>query len=245
MITDELSAGIMPEWEEATRDEIQSYIWRRRVDAEKVGWCSHCGAYISADKYSEGLDEEFFTAKHNDRIYCPNCGILCICKDEFRMKSYNTVNSDARMLFVDVVSKDFVRLRGYYVEIIYNAEQERPDLIFTEMVRYELRPGSAKQARRSYSDYYGLTAWKECKKISEPWAISNQGNLIWYDIVGLENLSRTFLQYLPYGEFENREYPAVRGYYGYQNYTNRVPWAKILSCAALYPMFELCVKLGC
>lgn len=243
MITYEID-GINPKWEEAVRDRIQSYIWMRKSGREKVGWCSRCGKYIAADKYSDALYGEFYRAKHNDRITCPECGTGCIAKTEGRMRSYRTVDCAVRMLFVDVVSRDFVRLRGYYIEVMYNKDDERPELAFTEMVRYELTPCKAKQARRSYSDFYGLSNWKECKSISEPWSLSNQGALIWYDIAGLEELAGTFLGYLPYEEFIDREYPAGFGYYGYQNYTNRVPWAKILSCAALYPMFELCAKAG-
>ena len=243
MITDKID-GINPKWEEEVRDRIQSYIWMRKSGREKIGWCSHCGQYIAADKYSVGLYSEFYSAKHNSRIICPECGIWCIAKTEGRMRSYKTINGAARMLFVDVVSRDFVRLRGYYIEVMYNKDDERPDLAFTEMVRYEFKPGEARQAKRMYSDFYGLSDWNECKNITEPWPLSYQGNLIPYDIAGLEDLAGTFLAYLPYGEFIDREYPVKAGYYGYQNYTNRVPWAKILSCAARYPMFELCVKAG-
>lgn len=233
-----------PKWENEVRDRIQSYIWMRKSGRDKVGWCSHCAKHIEADKYSEGLYSEFFSAKHNSRIICPECGTWCIAKTEGRMRSYRTLNCAARMLFVDVVSRDFVRLRGYYIEVTYNGEYERSDLDFTEMVRYELKPGEVTQVKRTYSDFYGLSDWKKCKTITEPWPLTSNGNLIPYDIAGLEDLNGTFLAYLPYAEFIDREYPVKAGYYGYQNYTNRVPWAKILSCAALYPMFELCVKAG-
>ncbi|MGN1048835.1 MAG: PcfJ domain-containing protein, partial [Eubacteriales bacterium] len=135
-------------------------------------------------------------------------------------------------------------LRGYYIEVTYSEEYERPDLDFTEMVRYELKPGEVNQVKRTYSDFYGVSDWQKCKTITEPWPRTSNGYLIRYDIAGLEDLAGTFLAYLPYAEFIDREYPTRCGHYGYQNYTNRVPWAKILSCAALYPMFELCVKAG-
>lgn len=145
------------------------------------------------------------------------------------------------MLFVDVRSPECVWLRGFYIDVKFRNFIETPEVSFGEMVRYELTPGKATMVARTYSDFAGYTKWKQRKSIGEPWPISNMGTLIEYDIGNLAPLENTFLRYIPFEGFFEREYP-VRTSYSWA-YTSRIPWGRILSCAARHTFaVEMAVK---
>ena len=233
---------IRPEWEEDVWCRIRNYIfyWSEYPDIRR-GFCTRCGAEMEALRTDGGMWKEFYKAKHNSEGYCPVCGNYVMFRALGKLRNPSTLNHAVRMLFVDVFSPEKVWVRGFYINVKYRSYTEQPEFDFSEQVRYELTPGHAEMWARKYSHLFGHSEWGKRKSIGEPWPISNMGTLIEYDIGNLAPLENTFLRYIPFEEFFEREYP-VRTSYSWE-YTNRVPWGRILSCAARHTFaVEMAVK---
>lgn len=237
---------IRPEWEEDVRCRIQNYIfyWSEQKNTRQ-GFCTRCGREMIAlreDQYPEWRD--FFKAKHNSEGRCPVCGNAVMFRAMGKLRNPGTLDHAVRMLFVDVFSPEKVWVRGFYINVKYRSYTEQPEFDFSEVVRYELTPGHAEMWARKYSHLCGRSEWTRRKSIGEPWPLSNMGNLIEYDIGNLAPLEGTFLRYIPFEEFFEREYPVKPNRsYDYWTYTNRIPWGRILSCAARYTFaVEMAVK---
>ena len=244
-ILDEDYRNIRAEWKDEVLKRCEHYIFYYQYSKTKRrGFCTVCGCEIEAHRDDTGYRHEFYNAKHNTSGLCPNCGEQVVFKAEGRFRNGPSGLSQVqRMLFVDVRSPECVWLRGFYCEVNFRNFIEQPEVSFGEMVRYELTPGRATMAARTYSDFSGYTKWKQRKSIGEPWPISSNQQTIPYDIAGTEKLEDTFLRYIPIDDFFEREYPV--DVYGTHYFTNRIPWGKILSCAARYPFaFEMAVKYG-
>lgn len=242
-ILDEDYRSIRAEWEDEVLKRCEQYIFYYQYSKTKRrGFCTVCGREIEAHQDDTGYWHEFYTAKHNTSGFCPNCGEQVVFKAEGRLRNGPSGLSQVqRMLFVDVRSPECVWLRGFYIDVKFRNFIETPEVSFGEMVRYELTPGKATMVARTYSDFAGYTKWKQRKSIGEPWPISNNGRTIEYDIGSTAELEKTFLKYIPLEEFFEREYPADSC--GVHCFTNRIPWGRILSCAAKYPFaFEMAVK---
>lgn len=237
--------NIRAEWEDEVLKRCEHYIFYYQYSKTKRrGFCTVCGREIEAHRDDTGHWHEFYNAKHNTSGLCPNCGEQVIFKAEGRFRNGPSGLSQVqRMLFVDVRSPECVWLRAFYCEVRFRNFIETPEVSFGEVVRYELTPGRATMAARTYGDFGGYTKWKLRKSIGEPWPMTSNGRTIEYDIGSTAELENTFLRYIPLEEFFDREYPVKA--YGSHCYTNRIPWGKILSCAAKYPFaFEMAVKYG-
>lgn len=237
--------NIRAEWEDEVLKRCEHYIFYYQYSKTKRrGFCTVCGCEIEAHRDDTGHWHEFYNAKHNTSGLCPNCGEQVIFKAEGRFRNGPSGLSQVqRMLFVDVRSPECVWLRAFYCEVRFRNFIETPEVSFGEVVRYELTPGRATMAAMTYSDFGGYTKWKLRKSIGEPWQMTSNGRTIEYDIGSTAELENTFLRYIPLEEFFDREYPVKA--YGSHCYTNRIPWGKILSCAAKYPFaFEMAVKYG-
>lgn len=235
-----------PEWDDIVRGYLHTYIWYHTENKTRVGWCSRCGQLIEADRNDTDLFHDFYTKKHNDFCRCPHCLTLAQLKTEGRMKTCSTLGEDVRLLFVDVQSPERVILHGCYIWAEYNCRDAQAELSYQEEVRYILTPGDAEIWRYRWCWDEHQEKWnrkfKKGKTITEPWQLTNNGHCVTYNIAGLEKLSETFLKYVPFDYFTNREYIARRNAYGTWH-TDRVPWGRILSYAAKYPAFEMAVKL--
>lgn len=244
-ILDENYRSLREEWEEEVLKRCERYIFYYQYSKTKRrGFCTICGRELEADREDGGYWHEFYHAKHNSSGLCPNCGSEVVFKAVGRYRSGpGTLSQVQRMLFVDVRSPECVWIRGFYCEVKFWNFFTEPEVSFGEMVRYELTPGKATMVARTYSDFAGYTKWKQRKTIGEPWPMTSNGRTIEYDIGSTAELENTFLRYIPLEEFFEREYPVDR--YGAHYFTNRIPWGKILSCAARYPFaFEMAVKYG-
>lgn len=233
---------IRPEWEEDVWCRIRNYIfyWSEYPDIRR-GFCTRCGAEMEALRTDGGMWKEFYKAKHNSEGYCPVCGNYVMFRALGKLRNPSTLDHAVRMLFVDVFSPEKVWVRGFYINVKYRSYTEQPEFDFSEQVRYELTPGHAEMWARKYSHLFGHSEWGKRKSIGEPWPISNMGTLIEYDIGNLAPLENTFLRYIPFEEFFDREYP-VRTSYNWA-YTSRIPWGRILSCAARHTFaVEMAVK---
>ena len=233
---------IRPEWEEDVWCRIRNYIfyWSEYPDIRR-GFCTRCGAEMEALRTDGGMWKEFYKAKHNSEGYCPVCGNYVMFRAMGKLRNPSTLDHAVRMLFVDVFSPEKVWVRGFYINVKYRSYTEQPEFDFSEQVRYELTPGHAEMWARKYSHLFGHSEWGKRKSIGEPWPISNMGTLIEYDIGNLAPLENTFLRYIPFEEFFEREYP-VRTSYSWA-YTSRIPWGRILSCAARHTFaVEMAVK---
>lgn len=235
--------NIHPGWEDEVLKRCEHYIFYYQYSKTKRrGFCTVCGREIEAHRDDTGHWHEFYTAKHNTSGLCPNCGEQVVFKAEGRFRNGPSGLSQVqRMLFVDVRSPECVWLRAFYCEVRFRNFIEKPEVFFGERARYELTPGKATMAVRMYSDFAGYTKWEQRKSIGEPWPISSNGRVIEYDIGSTAELEKTFLKYIPIEEFFEREYPVDA--YGSHYFTNRIPWGRIMSCAAKYPFaFEMAVK---
>ena len=234
---------IRPDWEEDVRYRIQNYIfyWSEQKNTRQ-GFCTRCGREMIAlreDQYPEWRD--FFKAKHNSEGRCPVCGNAVMFRAMGKLRHPGALDHAVRMLFVDVFSPEKVWLRGFYINVKYRSYTEQPEFDFSEVVRYELTPGHAEMWARKYSHLCGRSEWTRRKSIGEPWPLSNRGTLIGYDIGNLAPLEGTFLRYIPFEEFFEREYP-VRTSHSWA-YTSRIPWGRILCAAARHTFaVEMAVK---
>lgn len=242
-ILTDLRRSIPEEWKEEVLKQCGRYLFYYR-DGRKCtrGFCTVCGREMEAFPTDTGIWQEFFRAKHNQVGICPVCGGVVKFKAEGRLRCGPiSLDQNLRMLFVDVISPEVVWLRGYYIMVRFRSFRECPEVEFSEEVRYELTPGKAVMAVRTYSNLCGHTAWKLRKSIGEPWAISYNGNCIDYQLGNSPALAGTFLRYIPINEFYEREYPL--NYRGYYTSTTRIPWGRILSAAARYTYaLEMTVK---
>lgn len=244
-ILDEEYRRVPAEWEERALNRVEHYIFYYKYSSRcRQGFCTRCGKELEAFREDTNLWAEFYRAKHNDTGLCPNCGEQVKFKATGRLRcGPGGLGQILRLLFVEVHSPECVWLRGFYIMIRFRSFFSDPEVEFSEEVRYELTPGRAIMAARTYSNLNGHTKWKQRKSVGEPWPFTCNGWTIAYDIVGLEALQETFLKYIPLEEFLGREYPIKLGGYRYE--TNRIPWGRILSCAARYPFaFEMAVKYG-
>ncbi len=245
-ILDEKYRSIPPEWEDRVLNRVEHFIFYYKYSYRcRQGFCTRCGAELEAFREDTNLWAEFYRAKHNETGLCPNCREQVTFKATGRFRSCNPegLGQIKRLLFVEVHSPECVWLRGFYIMIRFRSFFDNPEVEFSEEVRYELTPGKAVMAARTYSNLSGHTQWKRRKSIGEPWPFTCNGWTISYDIVGLEDLQKTFLKYIPTEKLSDRKYPIKLSGYRYE--TNRVPWGRILSCAARYPFaFEMAVKFG-
>ena len=243
-ILDDCSKAIPQEWEDEVLKQCDMYLFYRRMNKQHIeGFCTRCGRQMEAFPTDSGVWNEFFKAKHNQTGICPVCCGMVTFKAEGRFRSYtpDSLNQSRRMLFVDVLSPERIWLRGYYISVRFQSFVNCPEVEFSEEVRYELTPGKAIMAARTYSNLCGHTDWKIRKAISEPWALSCNGYFIDYQLGNSPALENTFLRYIPINEFYEREYPTK--HYGYFTATNRIPWGRILSAAARYTFaLEMAVK---
>lgn len=235
---------IRPEWEEDVWCRIQNYIfywsdWKNT----RQGFCTRCGREMEAFRTDNGAWQDFYKAKHNSEGQCPVCGKSVMFRAMGKLRCPGALDHAVRMLFVDVFSPEKIWVRGFYISVLYRSYTEQPEFDFSEEVRYELTPGHAEMWARTYSNMFGHREWKKRKSIGEPWLLSNRGDMIEYDIGNLAPLDGTFLRYIPFEKFFEREYP-VREYYGWA-YTNRIPWGRILCGAARHTFaVEMAVKKG-
>lgn len=242
-ILEDSRKAIPQEWEDEVLKQCDRYLFYSRMGKRRIeGYCTICGREMEAFPEDTGIWHDFFRAKHNQVGICSVCGGAVMFKVEGRLRcGPASLEQHRRVLFVDVISPERVWLRGYYIMVRFPSFRERPEVEFSEEVRYELTPGKAVMAARTYSCLSGHTAWRLRKSIGEPWPISNQGAYIDYVLGNAPALVGTFLRYIPLEEFHEREYPV--NYHGYYTATNRIPWGRILSAAARYPFaFEMAVK---
>lgn len=242
-ILEDSQKEIPQEWEDEVISNCERYLFYIRTDKKHMeGFCTICGREMEAFPTDTGVWHEFFRAKHNQLGLCPVCGGTVMFKAEGRLRcGSKSLKQVKRMLFVDVISPEKIWLRGYYITVRFPDFRTYPEVDFSEEVRYELTPGKAVMAARTYSNMNGHTNWKLRKSIGEPWPISCNGYCIEYVLGNSPALERTFLRYIPVNEFYDRKYPV--NYYGYYTETNRIPWGRILSAAARYPFaFEMAVK---
>jgi len=242
-ILEDSRKAIPQEWEDEVLKHCERYLFYSRMGKHHIeGYCTICGREMEAFPKDTGIWHEFFCAKHNQVGICPVCGGAVMFKAEGRLRyGPGSLGQRRRVLFVDVISPERIWLRGYYIFIWQRSFRERPEVEFFEEVRYELTPGKAVMAARTYSNLSGYTAWKLRKSIGEPWPISCNGTMIWYVLGNASALEGTFLRYIPLEEFYEREYPV--NYHGYYTETSRIPWGRILSAAARYTFaFEMAVK---
>lgn len=237
-ILDDCRKSIPQEWEDEVLKQCEMYLYYRRMDKHHMeGFCTICGRGMEAFPTDTGIWHDFFRAKHNQTGICPVCGGVVKFKAEGRYRyTPDSLNQYRRILFVDVLSPERVWLRGYYISVRFRSFVTCPEVEFSEEVRYELTPGKAVIAARTYSRMAGYTNWKIRKLSANPWPISCD-----YVLGNSPALENTFLKYIPVNEFYEREYPV--NYHGYYTVTNRIPWGQILSAAARYTFaFEMAVK---
>lgn len=210
--------------------------------------CTHCNSSFSV------REEELTTypeggINHGCKVLCPKC--LTEATAKHRSYGKKKLNEHHYVVAFCRESKNKVWLRGYYCQKGYynyltGAEAETPEVEYGEEYRYLLRP--KQKARCWVKEYHYVSNYKgEWVEINPrepfPGGLYSTPNL--YDIVGFEDISRTFLRYCDIDSYFDA---AEKWFYQYNQYyycsrINPLPTRYIFDLAQ-YPIIESLLKAG-
>lgn len=215
------------------------YIFFRSQGHQRECFCTSCNShfYAGIKRTMTEQDYRIIQNKHNEKCECPECGRTCTLKNIGRVKDGLNLYEYQRVVFVQVINKNAVLLKGYYIHKSYNRKNfktdtgrflKSPDAQLSCV--YLLQPGNVQKARLDgWNNYYYPMAWNVKKTAREPF-VAQMGNDTSYYVYGLNKLSKTFLKYSPYKEFCSKN--------------NYRPIVTFLCRSAELPALEVLVKLG-
>ena len=230
-------------------DDIMNGMYIGMVEEEparsRVGWCTYCGSCFSWDS-SERSDiytnaQEFFKAKHGERLECPCCFRPVTFISERKMTSYNSLTKVQRLIFSDEIDKNHVNFYAVRVRNYGDMDTVEQLIEFEPASVYELSPGSVKMYRYGYDQKQHKSCWIEQKSIQEPFKtyFGHGGDYNFVELGFEYEFGDTFLKYSQFEDFENvgmceEKFYGDRYYY-YMTY---------LCMYCLYPQIEFLMKNG-
>ncbi len=217
----------------------------REVRAARVGWCSCCGAFLDEGEMAAAVKAAnggILAKWHDADAECPQCGRMATVKEDFRMRSYNSLFEDRMIAYIHVAAADLIYIRVFDTAVQYGADEPEGDFypIFSrEKYRFRLRPGEW-VCEKNQENWYGARA----RFVREKTPLDEPVNKPLGGICGAARLEKSFLRYHQ-GQtyYDNCEEKTAYSGYDYRNYAARYP-LKYLCRFAEYPQMEMVQKLG-
>lgn len=223
----------------ANEELFTPYIFFRTHGQERECFCTSCRKHFDAGikRTMTQKDYSVIENKHNEKCICPECGRTCTLKNIGRSKDACNLTEWQRAVYVQVLNKNAVLLKCYYIHKSYNKKN-----YITEAGRflkspnaqlscvYLLQPGNVQKARLDgWNNYYFPLSWHLKSTTREPF-VAMMGNDTSYSTYGIKKLSKTFLKYSPYEEI-------IQEFYFF-------PLVTFLCRSAELPALEVLTKLG-
>ncbi len=243
---------------ERIHDTLNHYIYYKNIcKSKRVGFCTHCGEYIEAEREDKGVLSELFNAKHNSTGNCPCCDYPIKYIAAGRLKTGEKLNGEFRVAVFCPVSFDEVWVRGIKFAVDFNYKdlayrlftndmpciwhQEeaccvKPEVYEVyEQTRIRIIKGEGATIARN-----GWNGWNTLKtKTAEPFAAEMYCPLPVYHMENLDVLKDTFLKFCCYDDFME-VYPDQ----GYRYYGVLPKPIKYMCEYARTPSLEMMLKFG-
>ncbi len=204
--------------------------------------CTACGKTYTVPILKRTMNSNdylFVTAKHNETVTCPECGVSATLKNIGKAKTRRNLYEERRIVIIHKINHNTVHAQAFHA--IKNYEYSlNPQIGLYPSTYYKFNPGKAQ--RFKYSRYYGLQL--ENRTIGEPflpkfsmyaWLYGPPDNR--YIVIGLNRLKSTFLKYNmldDYCDFYARGRTGIVEFH----------FMKYLTAFCLYPQIEMLQKLG-
>ena len=145
---------------------FRAYIFAKpsREDRKKrVGWCSCCGAFLDEGEMAAAVKTAnggMLAKWHDADAECPQCGRMATVKEDFRMRSYNSLFEDRMIAYIHVAAADLIYIRVFDTAVRYGADEPEGDfypIYGSEKYRCRLRPGEW-VCQKNQENWYGARA---------------------------------------------------------------------------------------
>lgn len=212
---------------------FRAYIFAKpsREDRKKrVGWCSCCSAFLDEGDMAAAVKAAnggMLAKWHDADAECPQCGRMATVKEDFRMRSYNSLFEDRMIAYIHVAAADLIYIRVFDTAVRYGADEPEGDfypVYGSEKYRYRLRPGEW-VCEKNQENWYGARA----RFVRAKTPLDEPVNKPLGGICGAARLEKSFLRYHQ-GQtyYDNCEEKTAYSGYGYSD------------CPAYYPLKYLC-----
>lgn len=227
---------------------FRAYIFAKpsREDRKKrVGWCSCCGAFLDEGEMAAAVKTAnggMLAKWHDADAECPQCGRMATVKEDFRMRSYNSLFEDRMIAYIHVAAADLIYIRVFDTAVRYGADEPEGDfypIYGSEKYRCRLRPGEW-VCEKNQENWYGARA----RFVRAKTPLDEPANKPLGGICGAARLEKSFMRYHQ-GQtyYDNCEEKTVYVGYGYSDCRGYYP-LKYLCRFAEYPQTEMVQKLG-
>lgn len=132
----------------------------REQRGQRVGWCSCCGGFIDEDEMTAAVKTAnggMLAKWHDADAECPQCGRMATVKEDFRMRSYNSLFEDRMIAYIHVAAADLIYIRVFDTAVRYGADEPEGDfypIYGSEKYRCRLRPGEW-VCEKNQENWYG------------------------------------------------------------------------------------------
>lgn len=226
---------------EKINQEFDAYLFYENTGNGRKYTCTNCHKTFEVSYSKKGMSNTdcfLLDAQHNEECYCPKCHRRATVKNKGKARRCVNLGSFRRVMVVKRVSYNKIYLVYIYATKDYSVFGYNTDPICDVGAVYIIEPGKA----QGYQKNGYFHNWTKMTSIKEPYTKTWYYNslpcdLRGYSIINFDNLEKSFLKYIDFEELSER-------FASYQNnsYWYEIPFAKMVSNAAIYPISEFVIK---
>lgn len=226
---------------EKINQEFDAYLFYENTRSGRKYTCTNCHKTFEVNYSKIGMNSTecvLLNAQHNEECYCPKCHRRATVKNKGKAKKCVNLGSFRRVMLVKRVSYNKIYLVYIYATKDYARLGYNTEPICDVGAVYIVEPGKAQGYQKNGYFY----EWSKMLNIKEPytktWYYNSLPNdLRGYSIVNYDAFEKSFLKYIDFESLADK-------FANYQNYSYwyEIPFAKMISYAAMYPISKFVIK---